>query len=943
MNTQLLKPTTQTPGTNATGRLAHRAPFSIFNLPFSIALAFCLCTPQLAKAANTNDITSLVQRGLFEEEANHNLDAAMQSYETAIKLHDKDRKLAATAIFRLGECYRKQGKTEQANTEYNRIVTEFPDQKQLVDLSRGYLPKNTTNHFQTQLQNIMTDAIGSDLERQHREVATETAKAEALWKHVQGLHDDDRVKFFTTIQPDQIMIDLVNKQFEASAKLQKLGTHLGAEHPEYKAQREIVKQLSQQSFDRAETLAWSIEQKYKMLKEQEETTLRKSLDDAVQYSKKRQNEAAVESPTTSEEDEQIRKIKGMIQNSPDLINVPLNGAEGTPLQSAAVQGYLKVAEFLLANGADLNVRTEQVSPPLICAAVHGHKAIVDLLLSKGADIEIQSTSNTRRQTALMCAANRGFKTILQSLVAHSANVNAVDSSGRTALHYAAERNFPEIAAYLLANKANVDAKTSENITPLHYASDLGNLDVAKVLVEHGANVNAKSDGGFTPLLDAAQNDHLDVAKFLLEHAANTEDAVSDNWGHADIRGFRPINFAIIRNDSKLLKVLLEHHADPNSRFTRELSPNTQHSVLPLLTTYNTDLVELLLKHDADPNLTDDAGDTSLHWAVRNRQKRFVELLIAHGANVNATNKAGIPPIAYVRGTTKGEADEIRQMLIKAGANENYARQRVISIWRNGNEQTLFTKDTNNWNHFTLMELISVIYGDNEPPHVGAQNNWQGVGVPTGNRVNFPVRARGGGSSVPAFSFPDFSHITISRLLKNGEKKEINADIRDMLGRSDTQKDIALEWGDIVEIPEQDHPVNKDWEGLSEPRQRQVMDALARNVEIRIKGSTTNLDLLPKMRDFQSTATLRKKMPAETRLPENALVTEFGLRSVINNSGLLRSSSDINHIKITRPTKKNMPNTIVVDLYNSDEPWISAGDLIEVPDRTTTTAQSSEPQ
>ena len=42
--------------------------------------------------AATNDLASALQKGLFEEEANHNLDAQF----------DKDRKLAATAIFRLG-------------------------------------------------------------------------------------------------------------------------------------------------------------------------------------------------------------------------------------------------------------------------------------------------------------------------------------------------------------------------------------------------------------------------------------------------------------------------------------------------------------------------------------------------------------------------------------------------------------------------------------------------------------------------------------------------------------------------------------------------------------------------------------------------------------------------------------------------------------------------
>ncbi len=70
-------------------------------------------------------MATALQRGLFEEEANHNLDSAIQAYESVASQFDKDRKLAATAIFRLGECYRKQGNTNAATAQYERIVREF--------------------------------------------------------------------------------------------------------------------------------------------------------------------------------------------------------------------------------------------------------------------------------------------------------------------------------------------------------------------------------------------------------------------------------------------------------------------------------------------------------------------------------------------------------------------------------------------------------------------------------------------------------------------------------------------------------------------------------------------------------------------------------------------------------------------------------------------------
>ena len=90
-------------------------------------------------SAATNDLTSVLQKGLFEEEANHNLNGAIQAYQSVIAQFDKDRKLAATAIFRLGECYRKQGKTNDALVQFQRVLSEFPDQTPLIAPSRQNL------------------------------------------------------------------------------------------------------------------------------------------------------------------------------------------------------------------------------------------------------------------------------------------------------------------------------------------------------------------------------------------------------------------------------------------------------------------------------------------------------------------------------------------------------------------------------------------------------------------------------------------------------------------------------------------------------------------------------------------------------------------------------------------------------------------------------------
>ena len=97
---------------------------------------FLLVVSSSLVGASTNDAVRSVQQGLFEEEANHQLEAAIRNYQEALENVNSNRQVVATAIFRLGECYRKEGKTAQALAQYQRILREFKDQTELALLSR---------------------------------------------------------------------------------------------------------------------------------------------------------------------------------------------------------------------------------------------------------------------------------------------------------------------------------------------------------------------------------------------------------------------------------------------------------------------------------------------------------------------------------------------------------------------------------------------------------------------------------------------------------------------------------------------------------------------------------------------------------------------------------------------------------------------------------------
>ncbi len=89
--------------------------------------------------ARAADASAALQQALFEEEANQNLEAAIKAYQLVIQQTEEQRKLAATAVYRLGECYRKLGRTNEAAIQYKRILSDFADQGTLATLSRQNL------------------------------------------------------------------------------------------------------------------------------------------------------------------------------------------------------------------------------------------------------------------------------------------------------------------------------------------------------------------------------------------------------------------------------------------------------------------------------------------------------------------------------------------------------------------------------------------------------------------------------------------------------------------------------------------------------------------------------------------------------------------------------------------------------------------------------------
>lgn len=191
----------------------------------------------------------------------------------------------------------------------------------------------------------------------------------------------------------------------------------------------------------------------------------------------------------------------------------------TPLHLAAGSGFTEVAEFWLANKAEVNAKDNSGKTPLHLAVFGDYKGVVELLLAHGASVDPKDNTG---MTPLHLAAYRGFSGYLdvaELLLVHKAAVNAKTKGGWTALHYAAFNGNKEMAELLLARGADVNARDDAGETPLYEAAKVGSKDLAKLLIAHNADINAADNGGKTPSRVAIVNNRQDVADLLLAHGA----------------------------------------------------------------------------------------------------------------------------------------------------------------------------------------------------------------------------------------------------------------------------------------------------------------------------------------------------------------------------------------------------------------------------------------
>jgi hypothetical protein len=81
----------------------------------------------------------MLELGIYSEETKGDLPAALKLYEQIVAESTADQSLAAQAQFRLAMCLHKQGDYAASTAAFEKLVRDYPAQKELVALANEYL------------------------------------------------------------------------------------------------------------------------------------------------------------------------------------------------------------------------------------------------------------------------------------------------------------------------------------------------------------------------------------------------------------------------------------------------------------------------------------------------------------------------------------------------------------------------------------------------------------------------------------------------------------------------------------------------------------------------------------------------------------------------------------------------------------------------------------
>lgn len=847
-------------------------------------LALLACLGALwSNVRAAESIERTFESALLAEEGRRNLAEAIRGYELVVAQVDAQRALAATAVFRLGECYRKLGRTNDAAVQYERLLRDYPAEEVLAQLSRENLaalgrPAGT---------DAVAGAVGDSPDvRAVRLLERRLARLEALPSGSPELLILIRDWF-----PDTLLEQLESERTNTERRLADLDVQVAPQHPERLRAEATLRRLEAQMRERIEGVVRA------------QRTHLEVLQEVAGDGGMAPAAPANVGPMDAERIE-VARLRALFDRSPDRLNTPDAGGR-PPLVTAAAAGQLAVVRALLDWGAQVNATgrsgNAQLQTALHAASGEGHKAIVEVLLEAGADPNARGPGG---MTPLALAIRKQYHAVAETLLARGADPRREPNgiSLRVAVQHGATNWIERLlrpgsgadgmepdgpaAAGLLRVALEADRRESvRTLVRLGVTPSGGDLEFALFPREPARGVSqpavAAEPAWFEELLNATPREVLTPE--LLEPMLA-----------------RVVSDGRFQSVPELIPILVRAGASPNAdlRTKSGFGPGTITTpVLHLAVAHAmnhdaaTNHVRLLLEAGADPNTFDMSRQTVLGLVLENSRR-------IQRAETSATDLIAL-----------------ENLLRAAGAREDLWRRQFIAVGRGERLERRFFRTHEDQPAPTLGDLLALAYRVVE------------------NR--FPLDLLG---------WPALDRIRIHRLNADGSGLTVIPAAPDWFEQEGCSWNLALEWGDAIEVPEMlNRPANERWRGLPLTCEDALKRCTQRRVTLQtgIDSHEVVLDPAPVVSGRVSLGPDGNLNPVPYGVPQ-PVVRRFPARgargelwskhldSAVRHSGHLLAWSDLTRVRVERPSTGG---TWTLDLENdpiAGEFWLVDGDRIEVP-------------
>ena len=239
--------------------------------------------------------------------------------------------------------------------------------------------------------------------------------------------------------------------------------------------------------------------------------------------------------------EYIEIVELLINKSSNLLN-STDDEKNNTLHIAVKDGNRRMVEYLIEKYPDLvNGTNNDGENTLSIAVKDGNRRMVEYLTEKYPDL-LNGTNNYGRNAFIVAVSNQYIKieTLEYLLAKHPAFLTSVDKYGINAFHMAAAEGTLETLEYLLAkHSAFLTSVDNYGSNAFHIAVYFGIEQTVELLLEKDPSFLTSTDKlGFRALYWAVERKQVGVLKILLEHGADPE-AINSN--SAEIQGI--LNFA----------------------------------------------------------------------------------------------------------------------------------------------------------------------------------------------------------------------------------------------------------------------------------------------------------------------------------------------------------------------------------------------------------------